>query len=206
MEEQRPGCKYQNLIAAQKELLRWHQCLSHAGLSTIHNLCRQKRKVNKEPGDLKPIRLGAMLLCTFNVPGTVCDGLLCAACATAKATCRAPLILIQGTTSRSEKEMVLKEGHVEPGDCVSCDHSMSPVVGRKIAPSGHSSSSNAYTCGTIFADHSSRFIFVNNQKTTSAEETIRGKLLLEREAAFVGRKIKTYHIHSRCLHNSVSTA
>lgn len=33
----------QNLTAAQRELLVWHFKLSHAGLSTVHNLCRQRR-------------------------------------------------------------------------------------------------------------------------------------------------------------------
>jgi hypothetical protein len=42
-------------------------------------------------------------------------------------------------------------------------------------------------------DHCSTFIFINHQLTTSASDTIRGKLLLEREAADVGVSIKGYH-------------
>lgn len=183
----------QNLDAAQKEFLRWHQRLAHAGLSTVHNLCRQKRqdKKSKTEDELKVIRQGAMLPCTFNVPGAICDGLLCAACATANATKQAPSI--RGATSRFDKEKVLKEGQVEPGDCISCDHFTSPIPGRIMATSGYSSSSNGYTCGTIFVDNSSGYTFVHNQKSTSAKETIRGKILLEKEAAYIGRKVKAYH-------------
>ena len=36
-------------------------------------------------------------------------------------------------------------------------------------------------------------MFINHQLTTSASDTIRGKLLLEREAADVGVSIKGYH-------------
>ena len=63
-----------------------------------------------------------------------------------------------------------------------------------MASSGHSSSANGYTCGTIFIDHSSVFTFIHNQQTTLAEETIHGKLLLEREAVDVGVKIKSYQL------------
>ena len=181
-----------NLTAAQRELMRWHQRLSHAGLSTIHNLCRQKRtqKVDSET-DLVSIRQSSCLPCTFNVPSSSCDGLLCAACEISKASRRSPAI--RAPTKGPDKDMVLKENDVQPGDCFSCDHFMSPVKGRVVAASGHSSSSSGYECGTLYVDHSSGWIFVNNQKSTSAEETIRGKLLLEREAADVNVHVKKYH-------------
>ena len=181
-----------NLSPAQKELLRWHQRLSHAGLSTIHNLCRQKRSGTlKSEADLQQIRDKAILPCTFNVPSATCDGLLCAACQTAKAARRSPTI--RPTTKAPTKEMVLKQGDLAPGDKVSCDHFISPVKGRVVAPNGYSSSSHGVNCGTLYVDHASGWMFVSNQKSTNAEQTIRGKLLLEREADDVGIKIKRYH-------------
>ena len=181
-----------NLSPAQKELMRWHQRLSHAGLSTIHNLCRQKRsgRVNKTD-ELQAIRDSACLPCTFNVPSAVCDGLLCAACETAKASRRAPSL--RPTLRPASKEMLLKQGDVQPGDCISCDHFLSPIKGRTVASSGHSSSAHGVTCGTMYVDHATGWIFVQNQRSVNAEETIRGKLLLEREAADVGVRIKKYH-------------
>jgi hypothetical protein len=184
--------KNMNLSNAQKELLRWHQKLSHAGLSTIHNLCRQKRTTKaKTVFELEAIRDGPMLPCTFNVPAATCDGLLCAACVVSKATRRAPSI--SSSTKPPPRSMVLKEGDLQPGDCVSCDHYMSPVPSRVIAESGYSSTCHGYTCGTIYVDHASGFMFVRNQKSISAEDTIWGKLLFEQEAAEASVKIQRYH-------------
>ena len=180
-----------NLSSAQKELLRWHQRLSHAGLSTIHNLCRQKRNKIQSEADLIAIRDAAILPCTFNVPSATCDGLLCAACATAKAARRSPTI--RPTTKAPDKEMILKKGDVAPGDRISCDHFISPVKGRVVNAKGYSSSNHGVTCGTLYADHATGWIFVHNQKSTEAPETIRGKLLLEREASDAGVRIRKYH-------------
>ena len=183
------NAKNQNITTSQKELLRWHHRLSHACLATIHNLCRQKRTL--KDCDRQPIRDGPTLPCTYKVPSSSCDGLLCAACETSKATRKSPTI--RPTSSRPPKEMVLKEGHLDPGDCISCDHFFSPVPGRVIAESGHSSTRHGHSCGTIYVDHATGFIFAQSQKSVAAAETIRGKLLLEKEVADVGIQIKSYH-------------
>ena len=182
--------KNQNLTLAQQELLNWHHKLSHIGISKIHYLCRQRKQVLKSPKDICELRDGPFLPCTYNVPYSVCDNLLCTACCISKASRRKPNIHAAG---KIEKEMSLKEGHLSPGDCISCDHYISPVPGRVIATSGHSSSAHGYTAGTIYVDHSSGWIFHRPQKSTTADETIRGKLLLEREASDVNVKIKAYH-------------
>eukprot|EP00804_Cyclotella_cryptica_P012739 CCRYP_019202-RA/>CCRYP_019202-RA protein AED:0.43 eAED:0.27 QI:0/0/0/1/0/0.5/2/0/558 len=174
----------QNLTLAQKELLLWHQRLSHAGLSTVQNISQQRRESNLSTlSDLVRLRDGPLLPYTYNVPSTACKNLLCAACEISKATCRLPSVCASHTGPRSH--MLLKENHVQPGDCVSCDHFISPVPGRVISSSGHSSSTNGYTCGTIYVDHCSTFIFINHQLTTSASDTI--------HAADVGVAIKGYH-------------
>jgi hypothetical protein len=83
----------QNLTLAQKELLLWHQRLSHAGLSSIHNLVCQRRSVKVESEEeLVDLRSGPILPCTYNVPKATCDGLLCAACENAKASRRPPSV------------------------------------------------------------------------------------------------------------------
>jgi transposase InsO family protein len=89
--------------------------------------------------------------------------------------------------------MVLKEGDTAPGDCISCDHYISPVPGRVIAPSGYSSVRHSYQGGTIYVDHASGWIFHRPQKTLNVNDTICGKLLLESEARDVGVTIKAYH-------------
>jgi hypothetical protein len=186
----------QNLTPARKELLVWHHRLSHALLSTIHGLCRQRRKVKpdsdgKKPELVVPFLDGPSLPCKHNVPNAVCEGLLCAACAAAKSSRRAPGVR---TTKSALAEMVLKQVHLKQGDCISCDHYISLVPGRVTAESGYSSSRHGYTCGTIYVDHASGFMFVGHQKSTSAAETIRSKLLMiEQEAKDVGVTIKKYH-------------
>ena len=182
----------QNLSAAQKELLLWHQRLSHVNLAKIQNLARQKRRAKKVScaEELVALRDGPSLPCTHNVPNAVCNNLICAACAISKATRRKPSI---GSTSGPTRKKVLKENDLHPGDCISCDHYVSPVPGRVIAASGHSSTRNGYAGGTIYVDHASGFVFHRPQRNLTAEETIRGKLLLEQEAADVNVKIKRYH-------------
>ena len=104
----------QNLSLAQKELLLWHQRLSHAGLSAVQNLCRQRRsKAVQSVEDLVDLRDGPCLPCTFDVPSTSCSGLKCAACLNAKANRRAASV--RPRYSAPEREMVLKSDHVAPG-------------------------------------------------------------------------------------------
>lgn len=62
-----------------------------------------------------------------------------------------------------------------------------------IADSGFTSSRHGYTCGTIYVDHASGFVFVGHQRTTSAEETIRSKMIVEQSAKDAGFSIKEYH-------------
>jgi hypothetical protein len=116
-----------NITAGQRELLRWHHRLSHARLSTIHNLCRMKR-MHKPDSKLDVVNIwdGSLLPCTHNVPASSCEGLLCAACEVAKAKQRSPGI-------RPTVSLVLKQDDLKPGDCISCDHFLSPIPGR-VAP------------------------------------------------------------------------
>jgi transposase InsO family protein len=92
-----------------------------------------------------------------------------------------------------DKEMVLKENHLDPSDCISCNHYLSPVPGVVVASLGYTSACHGVVGGTIYVDHASGFIFHRPQRTINANDTIRGKLLLEREAAGVGITIKAYH-------------
>ena len=183
----------QNLSLAQKEILLWHQRLSHANISAIHNLARQKSRTKKvsNEAELVALRDGPLLPCTHNVPNAVCDNLVCAACAISKASRRKPSVRSPGGAILREK--VLKENDLRPGDRISCDHYISPIPGRAVADSGHSSTRHGFVGGTIYVDHASGYIFHRPQKTLTAADTIRGKLILEQEAADVGIRVKRYH-------------
>eukprot|EP00804_Cyclotella_cryptica_P007267 CCRYP_017868-RA/>CCRYP_017868-RA protein AED:0.22 eAED:0.06 QI:0/0/0/1/1/1/2/0/1188 len=182
--------KNMNLTSSQKELLLWHQRLSHTGLTTVHNLMRARKSPSvRKTDDLLPLRQGVLLPCKFPPPSSVAQCLLCAACEISKATRRRP-----DTGSRLASDYSsLKAGHVSPGDCVSCDHYISPTPGRTISHSGHSTTRNGYVGGTIWVDHASKWIFHQPQHSLTSSDTVRGKLLLEREAADVNVKIKSIH-------------
>ena len=90
-----------------------------------------------------------------------------------------------------DKEMILKQGHTKPGDCVSADHYISTVQGRLFNTFGREK--QGYTCGTLFVDHASGKIFNFCQVSTSASETVDSKHKLETLAAEEGFEIKAYH-------------
>eukprot|EP00804_Cyclotella_cryptica_P000828 CCRYP_001075-RA/>CCRYP_001075-RA protein AED:0.12 eAED:0.13 QI:0/0/0/1/0/0.25/4/0/1066 len=177
----------QNLSLAQKELLLWHHRLSHAGLSTIQNISRQRRTLNSSSTEeLVRLRDGPLLPCTYNIPSTSCDHLLCAACEISKATRRAPTV--RSSCNPAHRQMILKEDHVKP--VVTTSFHLFLVV---LPPLQGTALLNGYTCGTIYVDHCSTFIYIHHQLTTAASDTIRSKMLLESKAADVGVTIRQFH-------------
>ena len=78
---------------AWKELLLWHQHLSYAGLTTIHNLhCGKKTPAAHFPSKLVLLCHLDLIPCKYKPPSSVIDCLLCAACEIAKAKLRQPLL------------------------------------------------------------------------------------------------------------------
>ena len=110
----------------------------------------------------------------------------CSACLYAKAT-RRPW--------RTKPKAEPKEKHLKatrPGQAVSVDMMQSPTPGL-IAQLAGWITGKRYRYATIFVDHYSGFGYVHLQKTQSAEETLEGKELFEREAKINGVKIEHYH-------------
>lgn len=67
-----------NFSPDQNELLLWHCCLSHAGLSTIHNLLQVKKNPPMQSADeLVFLCYGYLLSCKYEPPSSVshCQGL-----------------------------------------------------------------------------------------------------------------------------------
>ena len=91
----------------------------------------------------------------------------------------------------SGREMILKQGHTKPGDCMSADHYISAIQGHLFNTFGHEK--QGYTCGTLFVDHASGKIFNFCQLSTSASEMVDSKHKLETLAAEEGFDIKAYH-------------
>ena len=194
-----------NLSPAQKEVLLWHQRLSHASIPWVQALMRD-RKWLKTHSSNHSLHQGPFIPCK-EARGPVCDisGLKCASCITAKATIRSPGVrcshlpkppcALPSDEFRARldgrREKVLKEGHTKPGDCISADHYISGTQGR--LPNTFGRERQGYTCGTLFVDHASGKIFNYCQFSTSAAETVASKHKLEALAAEEGFTIKSYH-------------
>jgi hypothetical protein len=93
--------------------------------------------------------------------------------------------------SYASETKVLKCAHLEPGNCASVDHYMSPVMGR--LPHTFGRERIVYSCGTLFVDHASGILFNFCQYSTNANETITSKHRLESIAWQEGITIKEYH-------------
>ena len=191
-----------NLSAAQKETLLWHHRLSHASISWIKLLMRD-RKWLKDHYDETSLHQGPFIPCK-HPRSSVCDtsSLKCTACLCAKAHVRSPAAtkpitsandtkFVERINSGEKNKKKLKRSHTHRGDCVSADHYMSGVPGR--LPHTYGRERHGYTCGTLFVDHASCKIFNFCQLSTSAVETISNKHKLETMAKHEGFKIKSYH-------------
>ena len=190
-----------NLNAAQQELLLWHHRLSHASLGRLQLLTRDRAWLHdRDTNKSHALYSGPFLPCTTKARTCDIQHLKCIACCCAKAQRRStsavkrrdPDILQQFEhTLDGVREKVLKTGHLQPGDCISADHYLSPHQGRLYTTFGKER--HGYTCGTLFVDHASGKVFNCLQLSTTAAETIESKHALERLAFDEGIKIKSYH-------------
>jgi len=167
-----------NLLVEQKELLQWHFKLGHFNLAWIQSLTRIRE------GDLGPI------LPTRLKKATSCQLPKCAACEYAKAH-RIP----EGadvSKKLPEKDGILKDNVLKPGEVVSTDQYVSKLRGRLSTSKGKEREDERYCGGTIFVDHATGYMFVKNQVSLEADETLRSKHAFEREARDCGVNIRTY--------------
>ena len=176
----------QNMTAAQKELLFYHQKYGHANMQWCQTLMRERRfksgkGVVKEP----PV------IVTKNPRTRSCEAPVCAACQLAK-------MKNQGVDYRTSKPVpahndVIKKEHLLPGAAISVDQYQTKVGGRLHGTYGREKKENQYNGGTIYVDHATGLIFVYNQVSLRAGETLVGKALFEKYARWCGIEIK--HIH-----------
>ena len=90
--------------------------------------------------------------------------------------------------------MVLKEGHLSPGQVVSLDQYECTIRGRLPHTRGREKLHERYCGGTIGVDHASGKIFLSHQVSLRAhDDTVRSKLQWEQDAHLHGIKILQYH-------------
>ena len=160
-----------NLDGAQKQLLEWHYKLGHYNMNWIRSLIRKQ---------VIPVR-------GQNVSIATC---LCQACQLSKQT-RRPDGAVKKKIRR-EKDGALKKDIVAVGGRVSTDQFVSSLPGRLATTYGKESVEKQYSGGTVFIDEASEFMYIENQVSLGAPETVRAKNKFEREAMRNGVVIKGY--------------
>ena len=156
------GTENINLSRSQKELLKIHFCLGHWNMAWIQTLIRKGIIKSNDP--------------RVHKVEAQCQ---CAACNFSKQTRRPEGTVKQ--TIRVEKDGNLKKNHLRPGGLVSTDQFVSSVPGRLPHTFGKEKSHEKYTGGTIFVDEASGLMYVQNQVSLGAAETIKAKHNFERE-------------------------
>ena len=95
--------------------------------------------------------------------------------------------------AKPEMEMILRRDDLRPGDRISIDQYVCKVKGRLPHTFGKDKEENQYSGGTIFVDHASSFVYVQNQVSLRAGETIQAKHDFEYFGRQCGITFKSYH-------------
>lgn len=177
-----------NLSPGEKELLLWHNRLSHTGVSKVQELCKARQWVRLSSSPVDSASTSPIL--PTKHPATIkttTRNVKCGACCMAKQARRST----RGPRpSSDDPQLALKSRHLHPGDCISVDHYVSPVPARRRSGFGKSS---PFIGGALYVDHASGHIFHHPQAKLDSDTTILGKQLLEDEASTVSVQVKHYH-------------
>ncbi|KAG7369081.1 reverse transcriptase RNA-dependent DNA polymerase [Nitzschia inconspicua] len=166
----------QNLTSSQKELLLWHWRLGHSHFSWVQRLASAPRT------DRRHILTTKTTCSTASPP-------CCAACSLAKLKRRTPPGPVGGIAPPA---MQIRSDDLHPGDCISVDQYVSSVPGRLPHTAGKESLKDKYHGGTIFVDHATSFLFLVNQVSLRAGETIHSKVAFERFAHSCGHRLQSF--------------
>jgi hypothetical protein len=88
--------------------------------------------------------------------------------------------------------MLIRQGDLLPGECVSIDQYISALPGRLPNTKGKELKSNQYNGGTIFVDHATTLIYLKHQVSLNSGETLQAKKSLEQFASQFGVSIKRF--------------
>ena len=162
----------ENLTGPQRELLLWHWKLG-VSMSRI-----QQMMVEHEAVDMnnESVIMPQVIKPRYKTTSS-CPIPLCAACELARAKKRNPKVVRQKAIA--EKEGILAANEYMPGDFVSMDQFVVRTPGRLPTGFGREAKSNRYHGGTIFNDASTGIIWVENQVSLGAFETISSKTRFE---------------------------
>ena len=99
-----------------------------------------------------------------------------------------------GGTTKTRKlvSMKLKINILEPGQMVSTDKFVIREKGRLHHTKGREKKEDCYCGGTVFVDHDSSYVFIQNQVRLINGETILAKRKFEKIEKYFGVDIKSY--------------
>ncbi|CAJ1940544.1 unnamed protein product [Cylindrotheca closterium] len=168
-----------NLSPAEKELLRWHHRLGHLNFSQIQFLLRTGVLAHSESA--RRLQAAASRITTYP---------LCPACQFGKQRRRPS----PGKTSRvvRDREGVLKNENLFPGQKVSVDHFECTTRGRLLHTFGKEDPKTQYTGGCIFVDHATGYVFVEHQVHLNTQETLSAKISVEEQLQDFGVVVLEY--------------
>jgi hypothetical protein len=165
-------------LATEKELLEEHWKNCHVDAQRLQALMREAD--------------GQPLIIATKHPGTrSCKPPLCAACCLAKASTQGSDTY--STIPNPKQIHYLVRDALKPGDRVSLDQYVVSVPGRLAHTYGKEKKRDKLTGGTIFVDHATGHVFIYNQVSARAGETLIGKKKYERLALDSGVSVQTYH-------------
>ena len=151
-----------NLSEAQKELVRWHNRLGHISYKRIQSLMRSGTLAHSEA--TRHLHTAACKL--TDLPK-------CAACQFGKQK-RRPTPGKRSSVVR-DREGVLRQDHLAPGQRVSVDHFVCSTEGRLFGSRGKTNQDTMCCGGCIFVDHASSYVHIEFQAHLTTHETLKAK-------------------------------
>ena len=162
----------ENLSAPQKELLKWHWKLG-ISMYRIQEMMRERHY--EEPNGNKTI-LPAIIKPKL-VSARNCIVPPCQSCLLARARKRTPNV--SRTRLIDDREGAITRDQYNVGDFVSTDQFICKTPGRLPTGYGRESQDRRFQGGTIYNDAASGLIWVENQVSLGANETVMGKARFE---------------------------
>ena len=181
-----------NLRASQKELLLWHHRLSHFNTSTVRDLMLPRNRLLPDDPTHPALHQAPIIPVVHPATAKVdTSHVKCGPCLMAKARRRSP----SSKTPCSDRApgATLRRNDLKPGSRISCDHFVCTDRGRRLDTFGRNTSTKGYVGGALYVDHASGKVFHYPQTDLTAEQTIRGKQIVERAAEDAGFTVKGYH-------------
>ena len=169
-----------NWSGPECEWLKWHNRLGHMSYHKIQFLMRSGVLAHTEA-----TRRVHTAICKLTSPP------MCAACHYGQQwQCHTPG---QKTTCLQDQTNVLKQEHLQPGQCVSTDHFICSTKGHLFTSKGNSKDDEMYSGGCIFVDHASGFLTICFQTHLNLHETLTTKQAFENQCHDFGVIPQQYH-------------